>query len=474
MIALKHKTYPSLIISEEKIQILLLDKTGKRASRLAEERLEPSVITGGEVKNGEKLSQSLLRLFQAAKIDKREVVVGIPENKCYTKILSMPLLRIDELTEAVEWEAETYLPVPADQVYMDWKIISEEKNHINILLIAVAKEIIDGYTAALEAAHLTPVAFETTALSLVRLIEKEGKRAVILELQREHAVLTLTKGKLIEASSIVSLAGEEGEAGLPYLIQTIQKMLAFYETKHQDEEKVQTIYVCGEGASQEAIDEIGKGSGREVKPCPLPIENLPKGRIKLCAVASSLAQKEIEEPKNVRTINLLPPKLQEAFDVKQNQWINKYLFAIATGVTATVAIAALGTQVFLGGVAAKLESEKLTLAPLPQETGEAIKETERLNRNGRTIVEVGSGRTFPQTRLAVLLPNIPEGVAVVSLTLDENQKKLKLVGKARTRTVLLKFRENIEGTDMFSEATLPLSSIEQAENIDFIMNIKMN
>ena len=78
MIALKHKTYPSLIISEEKIQILLLDKTGKRASRLAEERLEPSVITGGEVKNGEKLSQSLLRLFQAAKIDKREVVVGIP------------------------------------------------------------------------------------------------------------------------------------------------------------------------------------------------------------------------------------------------------------------------------------------------------------------------------------------------------------------------------------------------------------
>jgi len=97
MIPIRNKTYPSLIISEEKIQILHLDRTGKRASHLAEERLEPSVIVGGEVKDGKKLSQSLLKLFQEAKIDRREVVVGIPENKCYTKILSLPRLSTDEL-----------------------------------------------------------------------------------------------------------------------------------------------------------------------------------------------------------------------------------------------------------------------------------------------------------------------------------------------------------------------------------------
>jgi len=357
---------------------------------------------------------------------------------------------------------------------MDWKIISEDKDIIKILLIAVPREIIDGYTTALGEAGLTPVAFETTALSLVRLIEKEGSRTLILELQREHAVLTLTKGKLIEASSIVSLVAEEGEAaGLPYLIQTIQKMLSFYETKHKEEEKVQTIYICGEGATQSAVTEIAKASGRQVKPSPIPIENLPKGKELGFAVVSSLAMKEITAPKDVNTINLLPPSIQEKFDRLQTQWINKYLLIATTAITSIVTLSALGALIYLGSLQASLQSEKLKLEPLPAETGRVIKDTEHLNRDAETIVKIGKKTAFPQTRLAIILPNVPEGVAIVSIALDENQKKLRLVGRAQTRTNLLKFRENLEATEMYSQATLPLSSLEQSENIDFVLNANM-
>src|SRR4030043_1338735 len=194
----KGKTYTSLFICEEKLQIIRLDKNREKVVGLAEAILPEGIVKAGEVTDPEKLSQAIASLFQSVRLKDHFVVVGIPENKSYTKVLTLPKLKEDELNEAVTWEAESYLPVAIDQVYMDWKIIGEKDDHeLRILLIAVPKEIIDGYTDALRRIQLIPIAFETTALSLVRLIENLNIRAIVLDVRKQHAVLTLSKGKEI-------------------------------------------------------------------------------------------------------------------------------------------------------------------------------------------------------------------------------------------------------------------------------------
>lgn len=467
--------YPSLIIFEEKIQVILLDESGKRVSRLAEERLEPQVIVAGEVKNPQKLALSLKKLFQVANIRERFVVVGIPENKCFTKVLDLPRLKMNELAEAVTWEADSYLPVESEQVYMDWKIISDkEKDDIRILLIAVPKKIIEGYTAALKEANLTPVAYETTALSLVRLIEEQEIRSLVIEIQSQHATLTLSKGKAIEASSIVTFSGAEDEKGIKPLIQTIEKMLSYYEAQGKDDEKVKSIYICGERATDAVRSQLAQDTNREIKFAPILIENMPKGKDQNFAIVASLAKKEIQAPKEEHTINLLPPAIQEELERITSKKVNKLLLSITTAVTTSTTVACLIAFLALGNTHTLLESEKLELSPLPLETGQVIQETQHLNLAASTIVKVGASRTFPQERIANALTSLPEGVTIVLVTINESKKKIQISGRAQTRADLLKFKDNLEGSQAFSEVILPLSSLQQAENVDFVLTAKIN
>lgn len=462
-----NKTYPSLVISQDKIQLLHLGNKGKKILAIAEEKLEKGTIRAGEVQNSDSLAKSIQKLLLSANLTTRLIVAGLPENKSYTKIIKLPKLKSEELAEAVTWEAETYLPISLDQVYMDWKIINEGKTEVTVLIIAVPKPIADGFTEAIRKAGAIPLAYETSALSLVRLIEDKNERALIIRIGINQAILTLTKGKAIEASAVVGL--EDSTEGFAHLLETVNKMLSFYEEKNKNEGITKAIYVCGEGATEEVLNKIAKTSGREVKLCPIPIKNLPHDKGQHFALAASLALKVIKDPQDEYTINLLPNTIQQEFDTFKKQKINKHLLTLSTVVLTLTTIASSVALVYLLSLRASLEEEKQALSPLPQETGAAIKKTQNVNKTTRTITQAGANRTFPQMRLAAIVPIIPQGINITSLSLDEAQKKLVMTGKAQTRQSLLDLRDNLEKTEDFSEAILPLSSLQRAENIDFVL-----
>lgn len=474
MIPTKSKRYyPSLIISQEKIQVIRLDDSGQRISHLAEERLDPQVIEAGEVKDTKALARSLTKLMTGAKIDTPQVVVGIPENKCYTKVLMLPKLKSEELAEAVSWEADTYLPVDSESVYMDWKIVDGgQKASTTVLLIAVPKEIIEGYTGALVEAGLTPVAFETTALSLVRMTEKEKRRTLIIEINMEHAVLTLTHGSAIEASSIASFPHEGENTIIEKVTSTAATMLSYYEEK-KDKEKIERIYICGERAQEAFRSGLEKGTGREVVFAPLLAQNIPKGQEMSFAVAASLAKTEIQAPTDEYTINLLPPQIQEEFDRVKGKKTNMVLAVVTTTVTAIITIAATAAYLILGHTQSSLQREKASLPALPVETGRIITDTQGVNRAASAVVHAYGLRSFPQGQVAEILANLPEGISVTLVRIDERLGTIQVTGRAVRRADLLTFRDNLDRTQLFSDAILPLASLQHPENIDFTLTANL-
>ncbi len=470
----KKRTYTSLLISEEKIQLLRIDKKKLAVTSLAEAKLNTGLVNSGEVVNQEQLAQAIISLFQSAKLTDRFVVVGIPENKSYTKVLRLPKLKATELTEAVSWEAETYLPVAIDQVYMDWKLIEDpEKDDLNILLIAVPKDIIDGYTNALTLAGLIPIAYETTSLSLVRLVEDQNIRALIVDIRQRHAVLTLAKGKAIQASSIVAITSQDQSKETKNLIQTINKMLTFYEGKQDSIEKVKTIFISGEGLTQALLTEIANETKREVKPCPIKVKNLPQNQLLNFAVVSSLAMKEIASPDDEETINLLPPNIQDKFDQTQKKKTSNFWLTITIIIVALSAAASIATFLYFHSLQASLLSQQTSIPPPPLETGEAVKQTNSINRAAKTIIDVSQKRIFPQQRLTDIIPKVPSEIKVISIRIDEINGKLRIVGRAQKRGDLLKFRDDIETLEKVEQAILPLSSLQQAENIDFVLTASL-
>jgi hypothetical protein len=250
-------------------------------------------------------------------------------------------------------------------------------------------------------------------------------------------------------------------------------MLEFYEKDQSDASKVKSIVIWGEGVSQNLIKQIMDETKRKVEFSVTKVKNLPQDKQQNFSLVISLAMKKIEAPVGQDTINLLAPQTQKTYDDLTKDKRNKKILTLSTIVTGASTITSIATIIYLNTVQSTLESEKLSLAPPPVETGIAVSRTNSLNRLARTIVEVGSKRVFSRTRLVGLFPHISGGIQVISISVDELQKKLQVVGIAKTRDDLLQFRDSIDSSQDFKNAILPLSSLQRAENIDFVLSAEM-
>lgn len=121
----------------------------------------------------QEMAQAINKLVIDAKITTNNVNIALPENHAYTKVIEMPVLSDSELSNAIYWEAEQYIPVPLDTVTLAWTKLRNFKSSLSedkmqVLLVAAPKELIKRYQTILELAGLTIVSIETEILAVIR------------------------------------------------------------------------------------------------------------------------------------------------------------------------------------------------------------------------------------------------------------------------------------------------------------------
>lgn len=118
------------------------------------------------------LAHLLTQLVKDTGAKSREVNIALPESQVFTRVIEMPALSHQELSSAIRWEAEQYIPLPLDQVNMDYTIVSEGANtstgKMEILLVAAPKALTERYMTILEMAELTPISAETDIIASCR------------------------------------------------------------------------------------------------------------------------------------------------------------------------------------------------------------------------------------------------------------------------------------------------------------------
>ncbi|MCX6737956.1 MAG: type IV pilus assembly protein PilM [Candidatus Parcubacteria bacterium] len=140
--------------------------------------LPEGIIQGGEVKDVEKLADFIKKVAEKLKgLDTRQVIISLPEEKSFIRLLRMPSMTKYEIKEAVLFEAENYIPFSIDKVYLDSQIVNpigREKDYVEVLLAALPKKTIDPYITAIYNAGLIPVAMETESQATARALIKGG------------------------------------------------------------------------------------------------------------------------------------------------------------------------------------------------------------------------------------------------------------------------------------------------------------
>lgn len=258
----------------------------------------------------EEMAKAIKKTVEDAGIKNKNVHIGLPDNQVYTKVIDMPFLSDRELSSAIYWEAEQYMPIPLANVSLAWNVLSKPAKHsstdkIRVLMVGAPTILVNKYQKVMEKAELSISSIETEALAVIRsltfFLPKENISPTIIlhigEINSSLAIVvrndlhflysipygSMAINRAISADfGLTDVQAEEykrtygilknpmgqriGQATQPILssiLAEIKKAIIFYTDKNKNS-KIEQIVVSGETAKLPGIDMFfTDGSGLE-------------------------------------------------------------------------------------------------------------------------------------------------------------------------------------------------------------------
>ncbi|KJR43961.1 type IV pilus assembly protein PilM [Candidatus Magnetoovum chiemensis] len=136
--------------------------------------IPPSVIVDESIADSAKLIEAIKELVRNVKVKTKDVAIAMSgHSSVIIKKITLPKMTEEELTESIKFEAEQYVPFGIEDVNLDFQIIgpSEEEGQIEVVLVAVKKELINEYVGIVKSAGLNPVIIDVGAFTLENMYE---------------------------------------------------------------------------------------------------------------------------------------------------------------------------------------------------------------------------------------------------------------------------------------------------------------
>jgi type IV pilus assembly protein PilM len=294
-----------LDLSDLSIKLAWLKKNNNQIKLAGFNRQEipEGVIESGLIKKEEELISLIKKTVLEAKGEKiktKNCIVSLPETESYVRVVQLPKMQEEEIQEAIKWELEANIPIPIDDIYFDWQVIGRgagPQDHLDILIGALPKVLVDPYLSVIKKTGLDPLVFEIESVATGRaLIKKEqclepvmiidigGRRSsliifcgdtiwlttglpasnsILIEEIAKNLKITLAKAKSFKIKIGLDPRKEGGavyRAMVPKMVELvaeIKKYLDYYQTfyasGHGLKPKIERILLCGGGANLKGL-----------------------------------------------------------------------------------------------------------------------------------------------------------------------------------------------------------------------------
>lgn len=122
----------------------------------------------------EAVANAIKKLLIATKIDQKEVVAALPESKVFTRVIDdLPYLSDNELSSAIRYASEEFIPMPINDVNLNWQVLfrssGNDKNAKTVVLVVASpKNAVTKYVKVLTMAGIRPKVLETEIIAVTR------------------------------------------------------------------------------------------------------------------------------------------------------------------------------------------------------------------------------------------------------------------------------------------------------------------
>lgn len=144
----------------------------------------------------QRYAETIKVLYKTARAISKTAMVSLPVSSVFHAVVTLPPLKREELDRAVKAEVKKLLPMPLEEVALDFQVLKNnnpaEKNQ-RVLVNAVAHKLIDFYSKVFEQAGLTLEALEPESTALTRcLIGRDQSVSMIIDLGSERTSFFIT------------------------------------------------------------------------------------------------------------------------------------------------------------------------------------------------------------------------------------------------------------------------------------------
>jgi type IV pilus assembly protein PilM len=147
--------------------------SGPRLTALAMAPLPPTVIQSNVIQDEAPVVDAIKALIGRTGVQSKAVITAVPGPAVIVKKVVLPAQTGDAIDSAVLSEAQQLIPDSLDNVHLDYQVIDwmEDGNKMEVLVVAVKRDIINSYTAAIRAAGLDPAVVDVDYFALENMFE---------------------------------------------------------------------------------------------------------------------------------------------------------------------------------------------------------------------------------------------------------------------------------------------------------------
>ncbi|MBI5468707.1 MAG: type IV pilus assembly protein PilM [Deltaproteobacteria bacterium] len=297
---LKKKDVAAFDIGSSSIKLVQMNQTKKgwELVKLGMAELPPEAIVDGSIIDAMTVTNTLRDLIKAHGVKVKDAVSSLTGHSVIIKKVSFPAMTEDELAESIQWEAEQYIPFPITDVNIDFQILgadTEGRGQMDVMLVAVKKDVINDYTNVIKEAGLNPVVIDVDSFALENMMEinypvAPGENIAMVNIGASITSISVILGGLTIFTRSIPMGGNQfteeiqrqmnisfkdaeemkvgkkapgADASLPAAIETISTNLAFEVKRSLDfflggsqGSYVNKIYLSGGGSKVTGLQNL--------------------------------------------------------------------------------------------------------------------------------------------------------------------------------------------------------------------------
>lgn len=141
--------------------------------------LEKGVIEEGFIRDSERFQKAFSELMSSGNFRSNDVAIGVNNENVMMRYASFPKIDSDKLRNMVLLQAQEFIPIPINEMEVDYIIAGESTNEdnvaqYNIMLIAARRQMLESYINYFTAMKYTVMDIDSSLLAFCRGIKASG------------------------------------------------------------------------------------------------------------------------------------------------------------------------------------------------------------------------------------------------------------------------------------------------------------